>query len=82
MFSDRVRTRHLDVMELDRIRAEDDNDEEDAALQYMIEQSLLERTKQRERPQDSTPQGTRRSDKDTKSVLVKLSLIFCLFLHH
>lgn len=69
-------------MEFDRIRTEDDNDEEDAALQYMIEQSLLERTKQRERPHDSTPQAARRSDKDTKSFLVTLSLIFCLFLHH
>lgn len=81
MSSNRVGTRHLDVMEFDRIRTEDD-EEEDAALQYMIEQSLLERNKQGERPHDSTPQGTRRSDKDKKSVWVTLLLIFCLFLHH
>ncbi|CAK6960863.1 dynein axonemal heavy chain 12-like [Scomber scombrus] len=44
----------MDNMEYRRFGTEDEGDEEDADLQYMIEQSLLESNKQRETQIDST----------------------------
>lgn len=38
----------------------EDDDEEDAATQYVIEQSLLESSKQRGTHKDSATQGSRR----------------------
>ncbi|XP_029007354.1 ankyrin repeat and SOCS box protein 14-like isoform X2 [Betta splendens] len=43
----------------------EDGDEEDAATQYMIEQSLLESSKQRETHKDSATQGGRSSKSDS-----------------
>lgn len=52
----------MDIMEFERFGTEDDNNEDDdAAVQYMIEQSLLESTKQRATPRDATTPDTRRS---------------------
>lgn len=48
-------------MEFEEFEAAEDNDEEDAAIQYMIEQSLLESIKQMETLRDTTTTGTRRS---------------------
>uniref|UniRef100_UPI0037E73AA3 dynein axonemal heavy chain 12 n=1 Tax=Semicossyphus pulcher TaxID=241346 RepID=UPI0037E73AA3 len=41
-------------MELDRLRTEEEDDEEDAAIQYMIEQSLRESNKQKETSRGAT----------------------------
>lgn len=49
-------------MEFEEFEAQEDNDEEDAAIQCMIEQSLLESIKQMETPRDSTTTDSRRSD--------------------
>lgn len=52
----------MDVMELERFGTDaDENDEDDAALQYMIAQSLLESSKQKETHRGCTPRGGRRS---------------------
>nr|XP_046240871.1 ankyrin repeat and SOCS box protein 14-like isoform X2 [Scatophagus argus] len=48
-------------MEFERFGTEDDNDEDDAAVQYMIEQSLLESNKQKETNRDSAMQHGRSS---------------------
>lgn len=47
-------------MEFEEFDIQEDNDEEDAAIQYMIEQSLLESIKQT--LNDPTTADTRRSD--------------------
>lgn len=47
-------------MEFERF-TEDDDEEEDAAIQYMIEQSLLESNKPKETHRDSTTRASRRS---------------------
>lgn len=52
-------------MELERFGTEEDNDEDDAAIQYMIEQSLLESIKQLETSRDTTTADTRRSAMET-----------------
>eukprot|EP00064_Thunnus_orientalis_P018425 superscaffoldBa00004245_g18524 len=44
---------------------EDEDDEDDAATQYMIEQSLLEINKQKETHRDSTTRDSRSSGPDT-----------------
>lgn len=49
-------------MEFQEFETQEDNDEEDAAIQYMIEQSLLESIKQMETLRDSTTADSRRSD--------------------
>ena len=46
---------------MEYVRYEDDEDDEDAATQYMIEQSLLESTKQKETQQGSTTPDSKRS---------------------
>lgn len=49
-------------MEFDGPMMEDDNtDEDDAAFQYMIEQSLLESSKKKEIPREATAGPTKRS---------------------
>ncbi|XP_019123841.2 dynein heavy chain 12, axonemal isoform X3 [Larimichthys crocea] len=48
-------------MEFEQFRTEDDDDEEDAAIQYMIEQSLLESNKPKETHRDSTTRASRSS---------------------
>lgn len=49
-------------MEFDGRRMEDDNnDEDDAAFQYMIEQSLLDGSKKREIPREPATGETKRS---------------------
>ncbi|XP_075881309.1 dynein axonemal heavy chain 12 [Nelusetta ayraudi] len=48
-------------MEFEEFEPQEDNDEEDAAIQYMIEQSLLESIKQMETLRDPTTTGTRSS---------------------
>lgn len=48
-------------MELEQFGTEEDTDEDDAAIQYMIEQSLLESIKQMEASRDTTTADTRRS---------------------
>lgn len=50
-------------MEFEELDTQEDNDEEDAAIQYMIEQSLLESIKQMETLRDPTTADTRRSDR-------------------
>lgn len=56
-------------MELDGLRMEDDeNDEDDAAFQYMIEQSLLESSKKKEVPQEPPTGPTDRSGRKTVPV--------------
>lgn len=58
----RTRSLNVDVMELERFGTDaDENDEDDAALQYMIAQSLLESNKQKETHRGCTPRGGRRS---------------------
>ena len=52
---------HVDLMECDRFGLEDDDGDEDAATQYMIEQSLLECSKQKETHRDSTTPEDKRS---------------------
>lgn len=49
-------------MEFEEFERQEDDDEEDAAIQYMIEQSLLESIKQMETLRDPTAADTRRSD--------------------
>lgn len=45
-----------------RMDGDDDNDEDnDAAFQYMIQQSLVESSKRKELPQEPTTGGTVRS---------------------
>lgn len=52
----------MDIMELERFGTDaDENDEDDAAMQYMIAQSLQESNKQKETHRDATPRGSRRS---------------------
>ncbi|XP_051269910.1 dynein axonemal heavy chain 12-like isoform X3 [Dicentrarchus labrax] len=59
--SERANTLYImDIMEFERVGMGDD-DEDDAAMQYMIEQSLLESNKQREVQQDSRTKGGRSS---------------------
>lgn len=41
-----------DAMDLDRFVTEDEDDEDDAAIQYMIEQSLMESNRQNESRKD------------------------------
>lgn len=48
-------------MELDRFGIHDEDDEDDAATQYMIEQSLLESNKQKEMHRNATTREDRRS---------------------
>lgn len=48
-------------MELDRFGIHDEDDEDDAATQYMIEQSLLESSKQKETHRNATTREDRRS---------------------
>lgn len=55
----------VDIMELERFGTEEDNDEDDAAIQYMIEQSLLESIKQMETSRDTARADTRRSAMET-----------------
>lgn len=55
-------------MEFEEFETQEDNDEEDAAIQYMIEQSLLESIKQMETLIDPTTTGTRRSDVEVAEV--------------
>lgn len=55
-------------MEFEEFEPQEDNDEEDAAIQYMIEQSLLESIKQMETLRDPTTTGTRRSDVEVAEV--------------
>lgn len=55
----------VDIMELERFGTEEDNDEDDVAIQYMIEQSLLESIKQMETSRDTTTADTRRSAMET-----------------
>ncbi|XP_041816424.1 dynein heavy chain 12, axonemal-like [Chelmon rostratus] len=52
-------------MEFERFGTEDDDDEDDAAIQYMIEQSLQESSKQRETHRDSTARGCRSSEPES-----------------
>lgn len=59
-FLNRARTLYVDTMECERFGIEDDEDE-DAAIQYMIELSLLESNKQKETHRDSTTRDGRRS---------------------
>lgn len=49
-------------MEFEEFETQGDNDEEDAAVQYMIEQSLLESIKQMETLGEPTTADSRRSD--------------------
>ncbi|XP_044066548.1 dynein axonemal heavy chain 12-like isoform X2 [Siniperca chuatsi] len=51
-------------MEFQRFGTEDEDDEDDAATQYMIEQSLLESNKQKETHRDSTTRDGRSSGPD------------------
>lgn len=60
-----ARTLHVDDMEFRRYGMEDEDDEDDAATQYMIEQSLLESNKQKETVRDSTTRDSRRSVQQT-----------------
>ncbi|KAM9361833.1 dynein axonemal heavy chain 12 [Symphorus nematophorus] len=48
-------------MEFERFGTEDGDDEDNAAIQYMIEQSLLESNKQKETHRDSTTRGGKSS---------------------
>ncbi|XP_022597877.1 ankyrin repeat and SOCS box protein 14 [Seriola dumerili] len=58
-------------MEFQRLRLEEEDDEDDAAIQYMIEQSLLESNKQKETHRDATTRGGRSSELDcTDSSLI------------
>lgn len=50
----------MDNMEFQRFGIQEDDDEDDAATQYMIEQSLLESSKQKETHKDSTTRDSRR----------------------
>lgn len=50
----------MDNMEFQRFGIQEDDDEDDAAVQYMIEQSLMESSKQKETHKDSTPRDSRR----------------------
>ncbi|XP_071349575.1 ankyrin repeat and SOCS box protein 14 isoform X2 [Trachinotus anak] len=52
-------------MEFQRLGLEEEDDEDDAAIQYMIEQSLLESNKQREPHRDSTAPDGRSSGLDS-----------------
>lgn len=49
-------------MDFEDFQSREADDEEDAAIQYMIEQSLLESIKQMETLRGPTSTGTRRSD--------------------
>lgn len=49
-------------MEFEEFETLEENDEEDAAIQYVIEQSLLESIKQMETVRDPTTTDSRRSD--------------------
>lgn len=51
----------MEFEEFEEFETQEDNDEEDAAIQYMIEQSLLESIKQTLK--DPTTADTRRSDR-------------------
>lgn len=65
----RTRTFGVDLMEFDGPRMEDDdNDEDDAAFQYMIEQSLLESSKKREIPREPTTGHMKRSEWKTATI--------------
>lgn len=55
-------------MEFEEFETREDNDAEDAAIQYMIEQSLLESIKQMETLRDPTAAGTWRSDVEVAEV--------------
>lgn len=50
----------MDNMEFHSFGIQEDDDEDDAAVQYMIEQSLLESNKQKDTPKNSTPRDSRR----------------------
>ncbi|XP_073324723.1 dynein axonemal heavy chain 12 [Pagrus major] len=64
-------------MELERFGTEaDENDEDDAAMQYMIEQSLLESNKQKETHRDSTTRSGRSSGPESESESADSSTIF------
>ncbi|XP_076600251.1 dynein axonemal heavy chain 12 [Chaetodon auriga] len=52
-------------MEFERVGTENDDDEDDAAFQYMIEQSLLESNKQKETHRDPTARGCRSSGRES-----------------
>lgn len=57
----------LDVMNPSRFGLEDEDDEEDAALQYMIDQSLQESNKQRGLHRESSPGTKPRSVQEPSS---------------
>ncbi|XP_070759032.1 dynein axonemal heavy chain 12 isoform X1 [Enoplosus armatus] len=58
-------------MEFQRYGTEDEDDEDDAATQYMIEQSLLESNKQKETHRDSTTRDGR-SSADSSSIFTAI----------
>ncbi|KAK2915461.1 hypothetical protein Q8A73_006055 [Channa argus] len=55
---------NVDNMEFQRFGIQEEDDEDDTATQFMIEQSLLESNKQRETHKDSTTRGNRSSEPD------------------
>lgn len=59
----------MDFMEFDGWRMDGDNDEDnDAAFQYMIQQSLLDSSKKKENPQEPPTGEPRRSGQETARV--------------
>ncbi|KAF3856750.1 hypothetical protein F7725_017473 [Dissostichus mawsoni] len=59
------RARSLFVVVMEYVRYEDDEDDEDAATQYMIEQSLLESNKQKETQRGSTTPDSKSSEPES-----------------
>lgn len=68
-------------MELDRFSIHDEDDEDDAATQYMIEQSLLESNKQKEMHRNATTREDRRSVQQIPGKIRCLFIFGILYMH-
>lgn len=68
-------------MEFEEFERQEDDDEDDAAIQYMIEQSLLESIKQMETLRDPTAEDTRRSDRSSLRCAMVSSVLLSSFSH-
>lgn len=70
-----------DIMEFEQFGIEGDDDDDSAAVQYMIEQSLLESNKQKEGRKEDSTRGGRRSETKLNTLFSHSAETFLYILH-